>query len=187
MKRLMLHATRYKSRYAFTIVELLVSIGLFGVIVSIAMGGFVRALRTQRQVVALISANSNMSLVIEQISREIRTGFSFCPGAPACSPTSISFSNAKGELVTYDYGTEVGPHNTPYGIITRRVGAGAAEQITAENVNVRYLNFTRLNNPLFPERVTINIGLSPASAAAPVVSENITNIQTTVSTRSFGG
>lgn len=169
------------SSRGFTIVELLVSIGLFGVIVSIAMGGFVRALRTQRQIVALITANSNVSLVLEQIAREIRTGFNFC-GANPCSADSLTFTNAKGETVTYKFGTA--PEG--YGIITRTVGAsGTPNQITADNVNIRYLNFVLLNDPNYPPRVTILTGLSPNSNQAAGVSENITNIQTTVSTRNF--
>jgi prepilin-type N-terminal cleavage/methylation domain-containing protein len=174
-------------RSGFTIVELLVSIGLFGVIVSIAMGGFVRALRTQRQIVALISANSNVSLAIEQISRELRTGYNFCTGSPACSQTSLSFTNAKGESVVYVYGTETNAHGITYGAILRQVGVGISEQMTAENVDIRYLNFTRLLSASYPERITINIGLSPTSGTAANVSGNITNIQTTVSARSFAG
>lgn len=165
-------------RKGFTIVELLVSIGLFSVIVSIAMGGFVRALRTQRQIVALINANSNISLVVEQISREIRTGYNF----PSVSgpQSSLDFTDAKGNNVTYNY-----QNLAQGGIITRKVNAGVELQITPDNVNIRYLYFTLLNEPLFPPRITINIGLSPTAASAPVVSENVTNIQTTISARSF--
>jgi len=174
-------------RRGFTIVELLVSIGLFGVIVSIAMGGFVRALRTQKQIVALITASSNASLVIEQMSREIRTGFNFCPSA--CSSDSLNFMNSKGETVVYSFGTA--PEG--YGTITRQVNAGVAKQITAESVNIRYLNLIPLGDlnssppldPLYPPRITILVGLSPRAGQAANVSENITNIQTTVSARNF--
>lgn len=162
----------------FTIVELLVAIGLFGAIVSIAMGGFVRALQTQKQIVALITANSNVSLVIEQMSREIRTGFNFCN--LNCPSDSLTFTNSRGEQVTYAYGVAVG-----YGTITRQVGSGNINPITADNVNIRYLNFKVSENPSYPPRVTILVGLSPKIGQAINVSENITNIQTTVSVRSF--
>jgi len=174
-----------KNRSAFTLVELLVAIGLFGVIVSIAIGGFVRALRTQRQVVALINANSNVSLVIEQIAREIRTGYNFCEST--CTPTSLNFTDAKNHHIVYDYLPSVG-----HGAITRQEDSGEVVPITADNVDIRYLNFTRLQDanspsptdPLYPPRITINITLSP-TAVGQVASE--TNIQTTVSARSFAG
>jgi type II secretory pathway pseudopilin PulG len=162
-------------------VELLVAIGLFGVIVSIAMGGFVRALRAQKQIVALITASSNASLVIEQMSREMRTGFNFC-ATPCSSPSdAVNFTNARGEEVVYSLG--MAPEG--YGIITRQVSGGPVNQITADSVNIRYLKFYFLENANYPPRVTLLIGLSPRAGRAANVSENITNIQTTVSARSF--
>ncbi len=62
----------------FTLVELLVTIAIFSVVVTIATAGFVNSLRTQRQVASLISTQSNASLVLEQMARQIRTGFLFC-------------------------------------------------------------------------------------------------------------
>ncbi len=180
----------YKPRTGFTIVELLVAIGLFGVIVSIAMGGFVRALRTQRQIVALITANSNMSLVIEQISREMRTGNSFC--ASACPIGELNFTNSRGERIFYGIKTITTGRFGYYGAIVRRVGDdGECAQITADSVNVRNLNFKLFGasdalpegNPYFPPRITIIVSISPSAGQASVVSENITNIQTTVSAR----
>lgn len=75
----------------FTLIELIVTVALFAIIITIAVGGFTNAIRTQRQVSALISAQSNVSLALEQMSREIRTGYLFCnvigndqtgPGSP---------------------------------------------------------------------------------------------------------
>jgi len=62
----------------FTLVELLITVGLFVVVITIAVGGFTNAIRTERQVSSLISAQSNISLALEQMSREIRTGYLFC-------------------------------------------------------------------------------------------------------------
>jgi prepilin-type N-terminal cleavage/methylation domain-containing protein len=67
----------------FTLIELLVTVGLFTIIITIAVGGFTDAIRTQRQVSSLIAAQSNVSLALEQMARQIRTGYLFCtiPGA----------------------------------------------------------------------------------------------------------
>jgi prepilin-type N-terminal cleavage/methylation domain-containing protein len=75
MKKRCYHQSNKKG---FTLIELLVSIGIFSIVVAIATGGFVNSLRTQRQVSSLISAQSNASLVLEQMAREIRTGYLFC-------------------------------------------------------------------------------------------------------------
>ena len=62
----------------FTLVELLVTIALFSIIVSIAAGGFVRALRSEREVSAMILSESNVSIALEEMTREMRTGYLFC-------------------------------------------------------------------------------------------------------------
>ena len=69
---------RENNRMGFTLVEVLVAIGVFSIVVAIATGGFVSSLRTERQVASLISAQSNASLVLEQMAREVRTGYLFC-------------------------------------------------------------------------------------------------------------
>lgn len=75
-------------RKGFTLVELLISIALFSVLVSVAVGGFVRALRTERQVSAMMSAESNVSIGLEEMTREMRLGYLFCdePGSQIGSP-----------------------------------------------------------------------------------------------------
>jgi len=62
----------------FTLVETLVAITIFSIVVAIGMGGFAHALHTQGQVSALIAAQSNASIALEQMAREIRTGYLFC-------------------------------------------------------------------------------------------------------------
>jgi prepilin-type N-terminal cleavage/methylation domain-containing protein len=79
----------------FTLIEMLVTVGLFAIIVTIAVGAFVNAERTERQVSSLIAAQSNVSLAVEQMSRNIRTGYLFChdpgdstaPSLPLPTPT----------------------------------------------------------------------------------------------------
>ncbi len=176
------------SSRAFTLVELLIAIGLFSVVITIAMGGFVRALRSQRQVVALISANSNVSLVMEQMSREMRTGYYFCESTLTTScnltNTNISFLNARGEnIVYYLEASERGN-----GRIFRKVNGEPGNQLTADNVNIRNLKFNLFGGVLdsnYPARVVIRASVSPAGNSFNV-SDVVTNIQTTVSTRGFG-
>lgn len=182
------------SQSAFTLVELLIAIGLFSIVMTIAMGGFVRALRSQRQIVALISANSNVSLVMEQMSREMRTGYYFCEGT--ISPcggaiigkdmTSISFLNARGENIIYSLGDAF--NGCRVGSICRAINGGDQSQLTADNVNIRNLKFDLYGGVLdarYPARVVIRASVSPAGNSFNV-SDVVTNIQTTVSTRGFG-
>ena len=164
-----------KPHNGFTLIELLVAIALFSVVVSIAVGGFVRALRTQRQVVALIAANSNASLVIEQIAREVRTGVNFsCIGAfqSGGSCGEMQFINAEGDEVIYRFTDQA----------IQKGENGSFRKLTGENVSIQYLFFRIPDDPLYPPRITISIGVSAKIAG---ISPGITRFQTTVSARQF--
>jgi len=64
----------YKKEAGFTMIELLVAISVFSVIIAISSGIFVYSLRSNRTAVALISANNDASLTLDQMSRIIKKG-----------------------------------------------------------------------------------------------------------------
>jgi type II secretory pathway pseudopilin PulG len=163
-------------------VELMVAIGLFSIITSIAVGGLVRALRTQSQLANLLSANSNMSLVLEQMSREIRAGYDFCTNGALCSTgnpkESLSFHNSKNQIVTYCLSR---------GRLMREVGSRACDedspQLTADNVQIAYANFFLsgdVSGDNIQPRVTVSLGVTYAQGQG---AGTVVNIQTSVSPR----
>lgn len=157
------------NKKGYTMVELLVAIGIFSVITTVAVGGFARALRTHREALALMSASSNVGNALEQIVRELRTGRSF---VVAGGGSSISFDNAIGQAVTYQMA----------GSSIERSSLAPAQKITDSNVVVRYLRFNYINVADYPPRLVINLGISPNVAD---VSDVVLDIQTTVSGRNF--
>ena len=116
---------------AFTMVELLISMTLFVVLISIAAGGFIKALRTQRAVVALMEANDNVSFALEQMAREFRTGYNFSK----ISDTEIQFVNAHNEVVWY----RLNEDSLERGIEDVRL-IRTYKKITADNVKVARFN-----------------------------------------------
>ena len=182
----------------FTLVELLVAIALFSILVSIAAGGFVRALRSERQVSAMISAESNISIALEEMTRELRTGYLFChdPGStsptPACGCSSpngqtpwtcqgIEFYNANGEQVDYALQN---------GLLERSDSAedgGVFAPLTSQNVSTTHLSFMlfgNLENDYWNPRITVAVGVEPNDNS---VSWSEANLETTISARSFDG
>lgn len=189
---------RKNAATGFTIVELLIAIGLFSVVISLAMGGFARALRIQRQAGGLLLANSNASLVLEQMAREMRLGYEFCRGGgvPSCVQNDLhgsitfvkkKFPDGTNIAATYCWSADARGN----GVIRRReyvvgvqpLSCDTFEQFTAKNVNVQYLSFSVSGNNAgdgYMPRVTIAMGIS---SVEPGVSQSPVRLQTTVSSR----
>ena len=156
------------NKKGFTMIELLVAMGLFVVVMGIASTVFIQSLRTQRSIVALMAANDNASLSIEQMMREIRIGSNFRTNS---DQTELVFvSQRKGNII-YRW-------NKDEETIERN---GVA--LTSKNVAVKYLYFDLFGagpNDGASTRVVIRLGVSSNEKRAVDI---ITNLQTTVSSR----
>lgn len=77
--------TTKKTQYqnGFTIVEMLVSLAVFSIVVTITIGSLLMLIASNRQLQVEQSIMTNLSFVLDGMTREIRTGKSyFCTGAP---------------------------------------------------------------------------------------------------------
>lgn len=160
---------RMKKQKGATIIELIISGGLFVILISLASGSFIQALRTQRVVTNLSASMNDVAFVMEQISREIRVGFSIKGGGG-----SMDLINADGDRIFYKF-MESG--------IGRCVNActsdGDYKLMTSPDVEIDNLEFILRGNSLGdgePPRVTI---------VTSIISENQirVNLQTTISSR----
>ena len=77
----------------FTIIELMVAMTVFLVVVGISSGIFTRTIRTQRIVTDMSASLNNVTLALEQIAREARTGYFFTFGIDL---DMLSFTNVWG-------------------------------------------------------------------------------------------
>lgn len=182
----------FKKSRGFTVVELLVAVGLFSTIASIAVGGFVRALRTQRQVAALISVNDNTFLAIEEMAREIRVGRLFCadmmnPDGTTSGTSSLCKNESEIAFIS-GFTNDTIQYQLKDGYIVKIVG-GTPTNITGSGVLVRYLNFAKsgnggLMNDGAQPRITISLGVTSRSSESAI---STTRFQTTVSSRAPDG
>lgn len=160
----------FQRKAGFTLVELLIAMGIFVVVIGISSSIFIQSFRSQRSLVSLIAVNSNASLTMEQMARELRTGVGF----PDSGGNSIAFTNSVGEAVTYQ-------HNSSQGSVERN-----GKKITADNIWVSKLDFSIFKGSsaadIYPARITIvlQVGTPRLGSGA-----GIANLQTTVSARSF--
>jgi len=162
-------------RKGFTLIEISIALGLFGIIVSVTAGSYIQILRTQRQVTALIAANSNVSLVLEQMAREIRTSFEF--SQPLAVTEELTFTNKDLETITYRL-------NTVAKTLERQINLSAFEPITADNIEVVNLDFLGYGqafiNPLEATRIVILLSVKPIEST---LKDTVIHLQTTISPR----
>ncbi|MEK7481758.1 MAG: prepilin-type N-terminal cleavage/methylation domain-containing protein [Patescibacteria group bacterium] len=200
ISRLFLKAKSYKLK-AFTVIELIVAMTVFVVLMSIAAGGFIHLLKSQRVVAALMTANDSASLTMEQMAREIRTGYNFC-----LTPSGkLEFVSAiRNEVVRYRLNN---------GSIEKGVSGISGEtsstcsdlddswfvykKLTADNVKIGNFNVKACGKNISPDFLLdgcgsggnnypprITLGLSVTSAEPDVAKLGIyVPIQTTVSAR----
>lgn len=196
-------------RNGFTLIETMISIGIFMILVTIAVGGFIQAIHTQGEVGTLISTQSNVSSAMEEMAREIRTGYLFCHGlatttiSDACGGPSAchvglsKYLSPSGYLPTWtcpalDFYNANSGHVTysldPSGSELLRTDSQAGDTpqpLLSSNVKVKYLKFEMFGNiegDTWPPRITIIMGVAPSSTD-PAISTNILNFETTVSGR----
>lgn len=91
----------------FTLVELIVSVALFVIVVTIAMSAYIFMISLERKARATNDVVANLSFVVNSMSRTIRTGNTYrCNGSGDCWPgggTSFSFFDENGFTNTYFY------------------------------------------------------------------------------------
>jgi len=161
----------------FTMVELLVSMTIFMILVTAVIGGFVNAIKNQRIVTDAIAVNSNAGLALEQIAREIRTGYNF-PAAGSSCGNQLSFTNYRGNQVTFRLNNDTVERKE-----CNKVDCSASvfNPLTAANVLVNNLCFlVQQQSNCSPWFVVITVGVASKTAD---YSKRLVNVQTSISPR----
>lgn len=183
----------HEERGGYTLIEFVVATGLFIFIIALVTTIFTQSLRAQRMLNAMMEVQSNASLSIEQIMREMRTGFSFSAtsiSGSACDAAgwydSISFTRSvRNATSTIEYRWEnasIIRTETPSG------GSPAVSTLNASSVAVNRLCFALNNNngsspdPTIPWRVTLFMNVGPSDER---MNERTLDIETTVSARTL--
>ncbi|MDB5244413.1 MAG: seg [Parcubacteria group bacterium] len=106
-----------KSRNGFTLVELIVSVGLFAVVMTLAAGAYLLMISISQQTQGTTTAVNNLSFALESMVRGIRTGTGYSCSASQLSVdctaggSSFSYRDASGATITYQL---AGPNGKQY-------------------------------------------------------------------------
>lgn len=92
------------NRRGYTLIELIVAVGLFALVMLLASGAYLLMIGLNRQAQGIASGIDNLSFAVETMARNIRTGSNYnCGGLGDCSGSgSFSFKNASGATISYN-------------------------------------------------------------------------------------
>jgi prepilin-type N-terminal cleavage/methylation domain-containing protein len=154
--------TRTSNMKGFTLIELMVSVAIFSVVMTTALGSLLAISNADRKAETLKTVMDNMSFALEGMSRSVRTGVNYhctqsgvltSPSPDSdCSTTAssyLTFLAVDGSQMTYSLdsvASHCGQTGTGGCIMRRVVGAGGASdsgtlQITAPEIVVTNLWF----------------------------------------------
>ena len=181
----------------FTLIELMVSVTIFIVVMTVSLGALLAMSASDRKAEAVKTIMNNLSFALESMSRTIRTGYNYtCTGGtPDCNTTPsyrFTFTAANGSTVSYclGSGTSCGTGTTCTDTngcrIMRRIGtSGNFEPLTAPEVKVSDLKFYLVgSNPSDFVQSRVIVTLSGSIATSGTVPTKF-ELQTSVTQRLY--
>ncbi len=149
--------SRSKNFSGFTLVEMIISVGIFSMVMVVTIGALLQIVAANRQAQAIKSVLNNINMAVEDMTRTIKNGTKYdCDPSDSdiddCSSTPgnrLGLSNENGAPVVYSFSN---------GQIVKTEG-GVGQSITASEANIDRLNFYvsgKLNN--IQPNVFVSIG-----------------------------
>ncbi len=143
----------------FTLLELIVSIGLFTIVVTIAMTAYLSLIALDRKARATNDLVTNLSFTIENMSRNIRTGTGYVCGGFGSGPNcwggtgsnKFSFVDVQNQQTTYLF--------TAAGAVASCVGTSICNDISATTLTDPRIRITNLR--FYTQGVGTGDGLQP--------------------------
>src|SRR3990167_2279021 len=87
----------------FTLIELMVALGVFMVVMTITLSAFLNIMDIQKKTEAFRKVNDNLNFAMEAIMREIREGKGY--SAADCSGADFCFTGKDGKAIKYQLNT----------------------------------------------------------------------------------
>jgi prepilin-type N-terminal cleavage/methylation domain-containing protein len=111
MKKIFLNKNIVKQSRGFTLVEMLVSLAVFMIVMTVAVGSLVSIINANKKAQAIKNVINNVNLAVESISRDMRTGSEYgChiknqgfKGNCSGGGDAIMYKNSAGKMVYYRY------------------------------------------------------------------------------------
>ncbi|MDF1498379.1 MAG: prepilin-type N-terminal cleavage/methylation domain-containing protein [Patescibacteria group bacterium] len=85
----------------FTLIEMLVALGLFSMVITTAIGIFVSGSSAQKKAMDLFEVQREANYIMETISRELRMAKDINIDQSNNNDSNLTFTNHNGDLITY--------------------------------------------------------------------------------------
>ena len=173
----------YNNQKGFTLIEMLVSIALFSVVLTVTLGAILTIADSNKKARSLMSVTNNLNFAIDSMTRSIKAGEMASNAVPAGGKCITT------KQIDYSDGDNFARESVEYcliedaegkGQIVQSIENGEAVPITSSDVDVDYLKFEQIILDGGQPRVLILVG------GTVKVSEKISSnfsIQTTVAQR----
>lgn len=127
----------------FSLIEVLTSVALFSVIMTVAMGALFMVINANKSAKSIKIVVNNINLAIEGMTRDLRVGYNYCGGESQAKDGSCDTSSGSSQIFfTTDEGQNYSTYRLNNGAIERRIGSGGQYlQITAGEVDIEEMDF----------------------------------------------
>lgn len=191
----------------FTLVEMIVSIGLFTVVLFISTSAFLSVLNADRKSRATRIAIDNLNLSLEDMSRRIKTGTTYNCGGGATGVNDCAYSGGTvlaitdqndqrviykrgegtGAITTGNFASGCGPtfSSSTQGCLIRHITSGTPLLVTGKDIHIANLRFVvngtaPLPNTVQPYVIALVDGITTAGKITSAF-----KLQTTITQRMY--
>ena len=161
----------------FTLIELMVAVGVFSIAITASSGLFITSLRGQQRTYVVQNLADNARYAMEAMAKEMRMGSGF--SGATCAGNSCSFishmMHRDGKNVKFSLGTDA----------KIMFDDGISElPITSANIEVTSLDFELIGGSATTQERVVIVMQARVAGSSPYTSADIT-LQTTVSPRAL--
>jgi prepilin-type N-terminal cleavage/methylation domain-containing protein len=148
------HVSPTAHQRGFSLIEVLVSLSIFAVVMTIAIGSLLALISSNAKTQNMQSVLTNISFALDSMTREIRVGSDYYCGAESSLPTTGEATrdcssggpafafNEGGVSLTEGTGSKRIGYRLQGGVLERRLGTGSWAPVTAPEIKVETLRFT---------------------------------------------
>ncbi len=187
---IMSKSIKQNNKKGFTLIEVIVSVGLFAVVVTITLSSILTITDSNKKARSLMSVMTNLNFAVDSITRSFKTGVLDDGTSPIASPVTNNGKCLSTYEIDYGGGTNFSNREVTYcfvektltapGKIQKDVGFGPVD-LTSPDVNIDYMKFTSSNTAIGSQPL-VNIFIEGTVKANEKISSKF-SIQTSVSQR----